>query len=136
MLVYRILADVVVVVHGLYVSFVVLGLLAVLAGRACGWQWTQNRWFRGVHLLAIAAVVVQAWLGVVCPLTILENHFRERAGEAVYPGSFIGYWAHELLFIEAPPWVFTLAYTLFGIVVLAGLLLAPPKWTRGEGLKH
>jgi hypothetical protein len=34
---------------------------------------------------------------------------------------------HDLLFFDAPPWVFTLCYTLFGVVVLAMLWCAPPK---------
>jgi hypothetical protein len=128
MVVYRILADLVVLVHGTVVLFVVLGLVAILVGRLLQWQWIRNRWFRGVHLAAIGIVVAQAWAGVVCPLTTLENELRRRAGEATYPGSFIGYWAHELLFFEAPPWVFTTAYTVFGLAVLASMLWAPPRW--------
>ena len=130
MLLYRILADLVVVLHFSIVSFVVVGLIVVLIGRACGWQWIHNIWFRGFHLLTIGMVVFQTWIGVVCPLTSLENVLRRKAGEATYPGSFVAYWVHDVLFIEASPRTFTLAYSLFAIMVVAALVWAPPRWPR------
>ena len=132
MVVYRALADLVVIVHFACVMFVVGGLLLVLVGHFREWPWIRNFWFRSLHLLAIAMVVVQAWMGVVCPLTSLENALRQRAGEATYPGSFIAYWMHELLFVDAPPWVFTLVYSAFGILVVTALLIVPPRWPRRE----
>jgi hypothetical protein len=75
----------------------------------------------------IGGVVVQAVLAIECPLTTLENALKRRGGEADYAGSFIGHWAHELLFIEADPWQFTVAYCTFGGLVLLALLLAPPR---------
>jgi hypothetical protein len=116
-----------VVPHSAYVTFVVVGLL-ILLGRALGWKWTRNFWFRVIRLATIAIVVVQAWLGIVCPLTRWENVLRQRAGQATYPGSFIGYWAHELICFGFPPWVFTVCYTLFGLAVLATLVFVPPRW--------
>lgn len=126
-MIYRVLADAVVVIHLAYVLFVVFALVAILLGAVLGWRWTRNFWFRLVHLLMIGAVVVQAVLGVMCPLTTLENGLRKSAGEGDYAGSFIGHWAHELLFIEAEPWHFTVAYCTFGGLVLLALLLAPPR---------
>jgi hypothetical protein len=130
MVVYRVLADLIVIVHFSCVLFVVGGLLLVLVGQWRGWRWIRNFWFRCLHLLAIALVVVQAWMGVVCPLTSLENALRQRAGEATYPGSFIAYWVHDMLFVDAAPWVFTLVYSAFGILVVTALLMAPPRWPR------
>jgi hypothetical protein len=43
-------------------------------------------------------------------------------------GSFVGRWVHELIFFEAPEWVFTIVYCAFGAVVLATFILAPPRW--------
>ena len=92
----RIAADLVVTFHVSYIAFVVLGMLAILVGIARGWAWVRNPRFRVAHLVAIAIVAVQALLGVACPLTTLENALRLRAGQATYPGAFIGYWAHRL----------------------------------------
>jgi hypothetical protein len=83
--------------------------------------------FRVVHLASIGVVVLQAWLGVICPLTIFENWLREKAGGAIYEMTFIGHWSSRLLFYEAPSWVFTLCYTLFGAMVLACFIGYPPR---------
>lgn len=127
MFIYRLLADLVVVVHCGYVAFVVLGLILILVGGFCRWSWVRNVWFRTIHLLMIGTVVVQAWLGVVCPLTTLENRLRVKGSQEPYVGSFIGYWAHELLFFDATPQVFTIAYSLFGLLVLASLIVVRPR---------
>jgi hypothetical protein len=126
-MIFRLLADAVVVIHLAYVLFVVFALVAILLGAALGWQWIRNFWFRIVHLLMIGVVVVQSVLGATCPLTTLENSLRRGAGQADYAASFIGHWAHELLFIEATAWQFTVAYCTFGGLVLLALLLAPPR---------
>jgi hypothetical protein len=128
LLIYRILADLVVTFHFSYIAFVVFGLVAILVGLRLGWGWVRNPWFRVAHLVAIVIVAVQAIVGVVCPLTTLEKALRNRAGQATYPGSFIGHWAHQLTFFEAPSWVFTIVYALFGLAVLGTFVLAPPRW--------
>jgi hypothetical protein len=122
------LADFIVVAHALFVAFVVLGLVAILLGIAFRWNWVRNFWFRLIHLSAIGFVVVEAIIGMACPLTVWENRLRQAAGQAGYPGDFIGYWAHRLIFYNAEPWIFTVAYILFGLAVLATFLLAPPRW--------
>ena len=115
---YRFFADLVLILHVSFVLFVVFGLLAILCGGFCHWKWIRNPWFRSAHLGSIALVVIQAWLGIICPLTILENHFREKGGDNTYGGSFIAHWLHKVLFFQAAPWVFGLCYTIFGIAVL------------------
>jgi hypothetical protein len=128
----RILADLIVVTHAAYVSFVVFGLAAILIGAAVGWGWVRNFWFRVVHLTAIGIVVAEALVGMTCPLTDWEKQLRQMAGQASYPGDFLGYWAHQLIFYRADPWVFTLGYVLFGLAVLAAFVLAPPRRSRGD----
>ncbi len=136
---YRMLADAVVIVHAAYVAFVVLGLVAILAGaafqsgKAAGYlNWTRNFTFRIVHLAAIALVCVEALTGVMCPLTTLEDSLRRRSGAAEYPGEFLGYWAHRLIFHDLPPAVFTPFYLAFAAVVLLTFVLVPPKRHPGE----
>jgi len=123
-------ANGVLVLHVSYVAFVVLGLLLILLGGVLRWRWVRNLWFRGVHLLAIAIVVFEAWLGITCPLTTWENHLRTQAGQQTYEGDWIAIWLHRVLFFELPPWVFTYGYSLFGLLVVLACVLFPPRWPR------
>lgn len=126
-LLYRALADVVVALHLGYVAFVVAGQLLILVGILRGWEWIRNQWFRGVHLAAIAIVVIESLLEITCPLTTLEQHLRTLAGKATYRGDFIGNCVHDLLFFDCAPQIFTVIYTLFGLLVVVTFLLAPPR---------
>ena len=63
MILYRVLADLIVVAHAAYVAFVVGAQGAVLYGLAGRRSWARNFYFRWGHLLAIAVVVLLTWLG-------------------------------------------------------------------------
>ncbi len=130
MFVYRILADLIVVVHLAYVAVVVGGMAAILLGVWRGWAWVRNFWFRTIHLAMIGIVAVQALFGVHCPLTIWEYELREAAGDGGRPGTFISRIVHSVLFFELPHGVFTVGYVVFGSAVLLAFLLAPPRWPR------
>lgn len=127
MQIYRWLADGVLVLHALYVLFVVGGLLLILAGWWRSWRWTRDFWFRMLHLAAIGFVMLEAWFGVPCPLTVLESRLRVFAGAEGYATSFIGHWLNRLIFYEAPAWTFTALYTVFVALVIAVLLFYPPR---------
>lgn len=123
---YHLLADVVITLHFCIVVFVVGGLVLTLIGNLSAWRWVNAPWFRLAHLVAIAVVVAQAWFGATCPLTSLEMWLRANAREASYSGSFIEHWLQRLLYYEAPSWVFTLGYSLFGLLVAATWWYFPP----------
>ena len=127
---YRALADAVLITHIAFVAFVVLGLLLILAGGFCGWRWVRNPWFRWTHLSAILIVVFEALYGIVCPLTTLENELRRRAGQTGYQGDFIANVVHDLLFYDLTPWVFTVIYSAFGLLVVGTFVIAPPRRKR------
>jgi hypothetical protein len=126
----RLLADVVLVLHFAIVLFIVGGLVLVIAGNLLRWGWVNAWWFRIAHVAAIGVVVVQAWFGRICPLTTLESSLRQRAGGSGYHGSFIEHWVQQVLYYEAPPWVFALAYTCFGLLVAAAWWRFPPTSRR------
>jgi Protein of Unknown function (DUF2784) len=124
---YQLLADAVLVLHLAVILFVVGGLLAIVAGNLRGWRWVNGWPFRLLHLAAIAVVVGQAWLGRLCPLTTLESWLRARAGSPGYDGSFIEHWVQRIIFYEAPAWIFTAAYTAFGLMVVVTWSYFPPR---------
>ena len=67
---YRFLADCVVLLHGAFVAFVVLG--GFLA-----WRW---RWVVLAHVPCALWGIAIEYAGWICPLTPLENALRARAG--------------------------------------------------------
>jgi hypothetical protein len=123
---YLIAADSVLLLHAMFVAFVVFGLLFILAGQFAGWVWVRNRRFRIAHLAAIGVVVLQSWFGVICPLTTIEMTLRARAGDATYSGTFIAHWLESVLYYAAPAWVFALCYTVFGAVVIVSWFWVRP----------
>jgi hypothetical protein len=121
------LADLVLVLHVGVVLFVVVGELLVLAGGWRGWAWVRIRWLRLLHLLLMLFIALQPWLGRLCPLTDWEQALRARAGEATYQGGFIAHWLGELLYVQAPWWVFVAAYSAFALLVVASWWIVPPR---------
>lgn len=89
-MIYSVLANLVLTIHGLFIAFVVLGGLLVL------------RWPR----LALLHVPAMAWgatvisMGWVCPLTPLENVLRRMAGQDGYSGGFIEYYLMSMIYPE------------------------------------
>ena len=126
------LADAVMALHFAVVLFVLGVALAVLVGGPAGWAWVRRPWLRWLHLAAIGVVVAQAWLGLHCPLTVLENWLRAQARLAGYEKSFIEHWVQQLLYYDAPPWVFVLAYSAFGLLVLWQWRRWPPRRRAGR----
>jgi hypothetical protein len=102
---YRALADAVVMVHVLFVSFVVIGGFVA-------WRWPQLAW---VHLPAAAWGVAIEFGGWICPLTPLENALRARAGLAGYSGGFV---EHHMI-----GWLYPVGLTPRTQVVLGALAL-------------
>ena len=84
-------ADAILLLHSLFVAFVVLGLCCILVGGYLGWAWVRNRRFRLTHLAAIGVVILQSWAGVICPLTRWESALRQAAGAESYQNTFINH---------------------------------------------
>ena len=134
---YLLAADLLLFSHVLFVAFVVFGLVLILIGKVLAWDWVRNTWFRFGHLAAIGIVVLQSWVGVICPLTTWEMALREQAGDVVYSGSFISHWLESILYFQAPAWVFSVCYTVFAAVVVASWLwVRPRRFTKSQALGH
>jgi hypothetical protein len=133
---YSLLADFVVVIHVLYVGYILAGQMAILVGGWRRWSWVRNRWFRWTHLTAISIVALEAVSGIVCPLTVWENDLRRLAGETPAEETFIGRAIHTILFFDLPEWVFTTVYVLFAVIVLATLRIVPIRRSKDAPLKN
>lgn len=126
-MVFLLAADVILLLHVLFVIFVVLGMVLIFIGKVRLWSWVLNPWFRLTHLAAIAVVVVQSWLGLICPFTTIEMTLRSRAGDTVYSGSFIAHWLESILYYQLQPWVFVVCYMAFAAVVVASWFWIRPR---------
>jgi len=87
-MIYRIIADLLVVLHAAFVVFVVAGGILVL----------RRRWVAAVHLPAAAWGALIEFTGWICPLTPWENALRARAGDSGYAGGFIEHYLVPLLY--------------------------------------
>ena len=87
-MIYRVLADLVLVIHLAFVLFVVLGGLLVP-------RWPRLAW---LHLPAAVWGVLIEYSGWICPLTPLENSLRGKGGEAGYSGGFIQHYIQPTLY--------------------------------------
>jgi hypothetical protein len=116
-----ILADAVVVVHLLFVVFVMAGGFLLV-------RWPRLAW---LHLPAAAWGALIEFTGGICPLTPLENRLRAQSGESAYSGSFVEHYLLPILYPENL--TLPVQMVLGGVVVGVNLLayaLAYRAWRR------
>jgi hypothetical protein len=116
-------ADIVLVIHFLFALFVVGGLPLIWIGWWMGFRFVRDPRFRFLHLAAIVFVAGESLVGMVCPLTSLEDTLRGTSGK----GSFIQRWLHRILYYDFPEWILTVAYVLFALLVALTYILLPPR---------
>jgi hypothetical protein len=107
---YRVLADIVVVVHLLWILFLVAGVY---------WG-VKRRLVMMIHGSGLVFAMVSTVFGWYCPLTHLEFWLMEKAQPSpASHGSFIAHYAKKLIYIDVPA---------FAIFVLTLVLIAFNGW--------
>ncbi len=122
----NILASSILAAHLAVIGFNVFGLVAIPLGAWLGWDWVRVRWWRWLHVGALAVVALQAVVGRACFLTLWQGDL-EGGGEAT---PLIARWVNGLIYWDLPLWVFTAAYVLVFAYVLALLRLVPVRRGR------
>jgi hypothetical protein len=125
-MVWSILADMLLVLHGAFIAWVVLGSLAAL------WR----PWLAWLHLPALAwGVWIEASAGI-CPLTPLEVGLRMRSGQLGYGGSFIDHYLGALIYPQgltsAMQMQIVLGLVAYSLVVYGFVLR---RWRRQRGMR-
>jgi hypothetical protein len=114
---YRILADLVLVVHGLFVAFVMFGGLLAL--------WKPRIAY--LHLPALAWGAVVVGMGWICPLTPLEVSLRQQAGQEGYAGGFI---EHYILGLIYPQGITRTTQVVLAAMLIVGNIAVYALWAR------
>ncbi|HEY8097020.1 MAG TPA: DUF2784 domain-containing protein [Methylobacter sp.] len=110
-MIYRLLADSVLVLHLLFIGFVAFGGLFAL----------RSPWIALAHLPAACWGAFIELTGGLCPLTVLEVELRQVAGDAGYSGSFI---EHYLLPVIYPVGLTRdIQFGLAGFVILINVAI-------------
>ena len=117
-------ADIILVIHALVVAFNVVGLAAIWVGAVLKWRWIRNFWFRTIHLGLIGIVAAGSLIGIVCPLTVLEDALRQTGPPQ---SGFIQRWVSRLLYYDFPASAFTITYVLFALIVLLTFIAIKPE---------
>ena len=115
---YRLLADAVLVLHLLFILFVVCGALLTL-------RWT---WMVWIHVPAMLWGAATEFFQLICPLTPLENSLRAAAGSSAYEGGFIQHYLQPLIY---PPELSTDMQWLLGTLLITfNVILYSYLWLR------
>ncbi len=120
------LADITLIIHFLFALFVVGSLPLIWIGAWMGFGFARNLQFRLAHLFAIMFVAGESLIGMVCPLTSLEDKLRGIAPT----GSFIQRWLHRILYYDFPEWILTVSYVLFAFLVALTYIVLPPRGAK------
>jgi hypothetical protein len=120
---YRLLADLVVVLHCGFVLFVVLGGLLAL-------RWPRAAW---LHLPAALWGAGIEFAAGICPLTPLENHLRRLGGEAGYSGGFVEHYVLPVLYPDGLTRGVQLGIGIFVVLLNASVYLL--VWRRSRRAK-
>jgi hypothetical protein len=101
---YELAADLIAVTHLAFIAFVILG---AVVGR-------RSRFWRALHLGAMAYGVLIEVFYWYCPLTYVEQYLRARAGKGSYSEPFIAHYLNKVVYLDVPQW---------SLIAAAGMVL-------------
>ncbi len=111
------LADSVVLLHFLWIVFLIFGALA-------GYY---LRWVKYLHLGSLVFSLLLQGFGWICPLTILEVWLRQQQTPGGgYRGGFIQHYVEKIVYLDVPAWVI-LVGTLVVVAITVWVYLRPRK---------
>lgn len=120
------LAALVLFFHVGVIVFNLFGMVAVPLGHWRGWRFVRVRWWRALHVAALAAVAGQALLGRACFLTLWQDALL---GMPARTTPLVMGWVDRLLFWPLPLWFFAALYVALLLYVLLLWRLVPPGVT-------
>jgi hypothetical protein len=122
---YKVAADFVIVIHFMWIVFVILGFPVFLSLNLSRW--------RLIHLAALITTLMMQITRTVCPLTYLEAYLKSKdVFGTVYPGSFIIGRIENMIYVEDVLTLERISYltVIFFVVVLFSFWFKPVKLKR------
>ncbi|UOF00490.1 DUF2784 domain-containing protein [Bdellovibrio reynosensis] len=122
------LADLILYFHFLYVVCVITPVPLILIGAKLHWRWIRIPWLRRLHVAMILFVVVEYLIGMMCPLTVLEEYLRQEPGQKnIYPLGFFPALISKILFSDFEPWVYGAIYITGASLIVLLYRKVPPR---------
>lgn len=99
----------------------------ILIGAKLQWKWIRIRWLRRIHVAMILFVMIEYFIGMMCPLTVLEEYLRQQPAEkSVYPMGFFPALISKILFSDFEPWVYGAIYVAGAFIIILLYRKVPP----------
>jgi hypothetical protein len=111
-MVYRVLADAVVVAHFGFILFVAVGPLLA-------WHWPR---VVCLHVPVLVWAALGLTVGVRCPLTPLEKRLRRLAGEDGYEGGFVDHYIEGVVYPGEHAGLLRLVAAMMIVIGYAGVV--------------
>lgn len=116
MLYYRLLAEGTLVLHLLWIAFLILG----------GYVFLTYPRLRVTHFIFLFLTFGMQIFSIDCPLTYLEDYLRFKAGQGIYyQGSFISYYLEKLVYPGIPQAVITILTGTLTVSLIALFFIKP-----------
>ena len=120
------LANIILILHFLIAIFITSMFFLIPLGYLLKWKVMKNKTIRLLHLFLILFVSLETILGITCPLTVIENNFRD----IIDYDSFISLWISKMLFFDLPSNFFLLVYILCSLWTIIMWKKFPPHKKR------
>ena len=116
-------ADTILILHFLVIIFIISLYFLIPYGYSKNWKFVKNYKIRLAHLMLIFFITLETFLGIICPLTTLENYLRGQS----YSETFISFWISKVIYWDLPTTFFIVVYTIFLIFAIILWLKFLPK---------
>jgi hypothetical protein len=118
---YRLLADLIVILHFLWILFIVFGFIFALKRSRIAW----------LHLGGLAFSLLMNVLGWYCPLTYVENYlYRLHASGSAYNSSFVVHYLNQIVYPNLPGRTIRLGEVAFVCLNLVAYAVLAKKYLR------
>ena len=101
-------SEIILLLHLLIFLFITSSFILIPIGYFQKWEWVKNKYYRSIHLILMGIISIETILGFMCPLTILENYFRDD----IKVDNKLTEIAHQILYWDLPNYQFIILYIL------------------------